>query len=149
MTPQEIKYLRKEVLKISTTELAQLCGVTSHSTVEKWETEVGKRGHRTPGESSRKIHENLLAEHTSKKQFTQYNVVKRIIWIIDQLLSGQLFNSTDVAFKFDTSLRTAYRDMHFVRDEYFPDRLKFNTKDNSYYLDQEIMVSLIAASSSD
>ena len=61
MTPQAIKHLRTEVLKISTTELAQLCGVTSHGTVEQWETEVGKRGHRTPEESSLKILEDLLA----------------------------------------------------------------------------------------
>lgn len=137
MTPQKIKHLRKEVLKISTTELAQLCGVTSHLIIEQWETEVGKCGHRTPGKSSLKILEDLLAEHTSKKRFDQYNVVKRIIWIRDQLLSGQLFNSTDIAFKFDTSLRTAHRDIHFVRDEYFPDRLKFNAKDNTYCLDQK------------
>ena len=137
MTPQAIKHLRTEVLKISTTELAQLCGVTSHRTVEQWETDEGKRGHRTPEESPLKILEDLLAEHTSKKRFDQYNVVKRIIWIRDQLLSDRQFNSTDIAFKFGTSLRTAYRDMHFVRDEYFPDRLKFNIKDNSYFLDQK------------
>lgn len=137
MIPQEIKHLRKKALKISTTELAQLDRVTSHNTVEQRETEVGKRGHRTPGESSLKILEDLQAEHTSKKRYDQYNVVKRIIWIRDQLLSGQMFNSTDVAFKFDTSLRTAHRDMHFMRDEMFKDRLKFNADDNSYYLEPE------------
>jgi len=137
VTPQEIKRLRKEVLKISTTELAQLCGVKSRRTVEQWETEIGKRGHRSPGGSSLKILLDLQAEHTSRKRYDQYNVVKRIIWIRDQLLNGQMFNSTDVAFKFDTSLRTAHRDMHYMRDEMFKGRLKFNAGDNSYYLEPE------------
>ena len=67
----------------------------------------------------------------------RYGVVRRIIWIRDQLLQGQMFNSTDVAFKFDTSLRTAHRDIRFVRNEYFPDRMKFSQEDNSFFLEPE------------
>lgn len=67
----------------------------------------------------------------------RYGVVRRIIWIRDQLAMGQIFNATDVAFQFDISLRTAHRDMRFVRDEYFQDRMKFSQEDNSFYLDPE------------
>ncbi len=63
----------------------------------------------------------------------RYGVVRRIIWIREQLAMGQIFNATDVAFQFDISLRTAHRDMRFIREEYYPN-LIFDKNDNSFYL---------------
>ncbi|GAB6194629.1 hypothetical protein [Desulfocastanea catecholica] len=65
----------------------------------------------------------------------RYSIVRRIDWIKNNLLSGQLFNCSDLAAKFDISTRTAHRDICFVRAEYFKTILKYNTADRSYYLE--------------
>lgn len=64
----------------------------------------------------------------------QYNVVRRIDWIRKKLLSGLPFNSTDLTAEFDISVRTAHRDIRFVREEYFGDQLKYDIVNRSYCL---------------
>jgi DeoR/GlpR family transcriptional regulator of sugar metabolism len=64
----------------------------------------------------------------------RYNIVRRIDWIRNHLYAGQPFNSTDLMSEFDISARTAYRDIHFVRKEYFVNRLKYNIVERTYYL---------------
>ena len=63
-----------------------------------------------------------------------YMIVRRIDWIRNRLLHGQPFNSTDVVAEFNISARTEYRDMRFVRNEYFNERLKYDIAARTFYL---------------
>jgi len=43
--------------------------------------------------------------------------LRRILWMIDQLRAGRPLKARDVAARFEVGVRTAYRDIDFLRDE--------------------------------
>ena len=44
--------------------------------------------------------------------------LRRLFWALGQLRSGRPLKATDLAREFETSVRTAYRDLDFIRDDW-------------------------------
>jgi len=63
-----------------------------------------------------------------------YRATKRILWIISKLENQQVFNCTDICCEFDVFPRTAHRDMRFVREHVYPDRVVFDRGKLSFIL---------------
>jgi predicted DNA-binding transcriptional regulator YafY len=60
-------------------------------------------------------------------------LLRRITWAVGRLRSGSILKATDLAREFEISLRTAYRDLDFLRDEWrIP--LEFDRRRGTFFL---------------
>lgn len=59
--------------------------------------------------------------------------MRRLFWTMGQLRSGRPFRATDLAEKWDVGLRTAYRDIDFLRDAWLAP-VEFDRARNGYVL---------------
>lgn len=59
--------------------------------------------------------------------------MRRLFWTMGQLRSGHPFKATDLAQKWEVGLRTAYRDIDFIRDEWRAP-VEFDRSRNGYVL---------------
>jgi predicted DNA-binding transcriptional regulator YafY len=60
-------------------------------------------------------------------------LLRRVTWAMGRLRSGQPLKAADLARQFEMSLRTAYRDLDFLRDEWHLP-LEFDRARGTYYL---------------
>jgi len=60
-------------------------------------------------------------------------LLRRITWAVGRLRTGSILKATDLAREFEISLRTAYRDLDFLRDEWrIP--LEFDRRRGTFFL---------------
>ncbi len=72
------------------------------------------------------------------RQLGTHPQLRRLMWALNRLRSGQALKATDLAAEFEVNVRTAYRDMDFLRDEWRVP-LEFDREKNTYYLTEEII----------
>jgi hypothetical protein len=63
-----------------------------------------------------------------------YVITRRIDWIRAQLAIGKPINATIIAGEHGIAIRTAARDMKYLK-QFYRDRLKYDYREKSYYLD--------------
>jgi predicted DNA-binding transcriptional regulator YafY len=63
--------------------------------------------------------------------------LRRLFWALGRLRSGQPLKATDLAAEFEVNVRTAYRDLDFLRDEWRVP-LEFDRPQNSYRLTEPL-----------
>jgi len=59
--------------------------------------------------------------------------LRRLVWTLSQLKAGHRLKATELARRFEISLRTAYRDIEFLRDQYAAP-LEFDHRERTYRL---------------
>ena len=72
------------------------------------------------------------------RQLGTHPQLRRLMWALNRLRSGQTLKATDLAAEFEVNVRTAYRDIDFLRDEWRVP-LEFDREKNTYYLTEEII----------
>lgn len=63
--------------------------------------------------------------------------LRRLMWALARLRSGRPLKATDLAAEFEVNVRTAYRDLDFLRDEWRVP-LEFDRAKGSYLLTEEV-----------
>lgn len=59
--------------------------------------------------------------------------LRRLIWTLSRLRSGRTLKATDVAEEFSVAVRTAYRDLDFLRDQWRAP-VKYDHREQTYLL---------------
>jgi predicted DNA-binding transcriptional regulator YafY len=65
--------------------------------------------------------------------------LRRLMWALNRLRSGRPLRATDVAQQFEVSVRTAYRDIDFLRDEWSV-ALEYDRSEGTYLLTEPVGV---------
>jgi predicted DNA-binding transcriptional regulator YafY len=74
---------------------------------------------------------------TTAAQSLGRTLLRRVTWAMSRLRSGQSLKAPDLAAHFEVSLRTAYRDIDFLRDEWRVP-LEYDRGKGTYYLTEPI-----------
>ena len=72
------------------------------------------------------------------RQLGTHPQLRRLMWALNRLRSGQPLKATDLAAEFEVNVRTAYRDIDFLRDEWRVP-LEFDRAKNSYRLTEPLL----------
>ena len=63
--------------------------------------------------------------------------LRRLLWALQRLRSGKPLRATDLAREFEVAVRTAYRDLDFLRDEWRVP-LEFDHHKGTYWLTEPV-----------
>ena len=73
------------------------------------------------------------ASHDRPRQLATRPPLRRLFWALSRLRSGRPLKATDIAAEFEVNVRTAYRDVDFLRDDWRVP-LEFDRAKGSYLL---------------
>jgi predicted DNA-binding transcriptional regulator YafY len=63
--------------------------------------------------------------------------LRRLLWAVQRLKSGKSLRATDLAREFEVAVRTAYRDLDFLRDEWRVP-LEYDHHQGTYHLTEPV-----------
>lgn len=79
----------------------------------------------------------LSTRRDSRRQLSTRPPLRRLFWALGQLRSSRPLKATDLARAFETSVRTAYRDFDYLRDEWRVP-LEFDRSEGTYRLTEPL-----------